>query len=107
MNTLYYSEKCKHCERLLSSCNMNGYKLVNIDNTGAPPMIKVVPTIVDNTNNAKVYEGTAAFQFANQNQTIEPYSFHCSNNTNKGFSFIDTPSPIYTEQTNYSIIKET
>jgi hypothetical protein len=105
---IYYSEKCSHCSRLLAENNLESYTLVNIDVPGAtiPDYVSAVPTLLDISDKRK-YEGTAVFLFVKDNTTIEPYTFNCTNNTNTGFSFINSERPVYSEQSNYAHIDET
>lgn len=101
MNTLYYSERCPHCTKLLEKYNMSNFKLVCVDKIhpqNVPPYVTVVPTVVTADNTHK-YEGKDVFEYISTTVQLEPYAFDMSNNTNKGFSFIG--SDIYTEQKNY------
>lgn len=105
MHVLYYSDKCDHCKRLMSENDLSAYKLVDVNTlmhtNRLPSYVTMVPTLVDMQANRK-YEGTAVFTFIKDNARIEPYAFSCSNNTNTGFSFIDSDRPVYSEQVNYS-----
>jgi len=105
MNSLYYSDKCQHCTRLMAQHNLPNYQMVNIDNSNVPipPYITMVPTIVTSDQKNK-YEGKSAFSYVQNTTTIEPYAFSSSNNTNQGFSFIHSENQVYCEQTNYSSI---
>ena len=101
MNTLYYSEKCPHCTKLLAQYNMSNFKLVCVDNINPqniPTYVTMVPTMVTADNTQK-YEGKDVFEYVNMSVQMEPYAFDMSNNTNKGFSFIG--HDVYTEQKNY------
>lgn len=101
MNTLYYSEKCPHCTKLLEQYNMSNFELVCIDKIhprNLPPYVTMVPTVVTSDKTHK-YEGKDVFEYVRMSVQVEPYAFDMSNNTNKGFSFIG--SDIYTEQQNY------
>ena len=127
MNILYYSTRCPHCKRLISEFNLinqNGLTMIDLDtHTDAlPPYLRVVPTLI--IGNTEKYEGKDVFsalrsrfdqaqrtqpqQQQQQQQsirdppTVEPYAFSCNNVTNKGFSFINTDHPVYSEQQNYS-----
>lgn len=105
MNTLYFSEKCNHCQKLMSENNLKDYEFVNVDLQmhNLPQYVTMVPTIVTADKQSK-YEGKAAFAYVQHTSVIEPYAFNCSNNTNRGFSFITSSNPVYSEQTNYSSI---
>ena len=122
MNALYYSTRCPHCVRLIAEFNLtnqNGLCMIDIDtHTDAlPSFLRVVPTLI--IGNKEKYEGKDVFsalrsrfaqaqraqpqsQHNQENPTVEPYAFSCSNVTNKGFSFIDTEHPVYSEQQNYA-----
>lgn len=125
MNVLFYSNRCSHCQRLFAEFGLlqqpnSGITLIDIDtNTqNIPPYLQVVPTLI--LEGAEKYEGKDVFNAlrarlapmqrttASQSQqppttqTVEPYAFSCSNVTNKGFSFIDTDHPVYSEQANYA-----
>ena len=118
MSVLYYSARCEHCKRLFAEFqlqpNNTGLTLVDVDNSqeALPPYLRVVPTLVLGETNEK-YEGKDVFgalraRLAQQQQTppnnpvVEPYAFSCNNVTNKGFSFINTDHPVYSEQANYA-----
>jgi hypothetical protein len=118
MNVLYYSARCEHCKRLFAefqlqpNTNNTGLSLVDVDNSqeALPPYLRVVPTLVLGGTNEK-YEGKDVFsalrarlvqQQQSKTPVVEPYAFSCSNVTNKGFSFINTDHPVYSEQANYA-----
>jgi hypothetical protein len=106
--TLFYSTRCPHCARLFRDHpDAQNLSLVDIDQTAhLPQFLRVVPTIVVQEESQKpdVIEGTTrVFEyFAEHPEGVEPYSFACSNVTNKGFSFIDSDRPVYSEQENFS-----
>ena len=125
MNVLYYSARCEHCKRLFAEFQPNtntGLTLVDVENSQEtlPPYLRVVPTLVLGGTNEK-YEGKDVFgalrarlapaqrvqqqqqqQQQAENPVVEPYAFSCNNVTNKGFSFINTDHPVYSEQANYA-----
>ena len=105
MNILYYSERCVHCQKLMSENNLQQFECINVDHQmhNLPQYVTMVPTIVTGDNKSK-YEGKAASAFVQHTSVIEPYAFSCSNNTNRGFSFITSNNPVYSEQYNYSPI---
>ena len=105
--TLLYSTKCAHCARLFQENPhiKDTFTLINLDELQQPPaFLRVVPTLVVQNENSKqqIYEGTDVFRFIEDRPMVEPYTLSCSNLTNKGFSFIDTERPVYSEQQNYS-----
>lgn len=104
--TMFVSARCGHCARLFREHPhvQNDFQLVNIDALPQPPdFLRVVPTlVVVHEDQQKVYEGTDVFRFVQDRPPVEAYSFSCDNITNKGFSFIDTDRPVYSEQNNYS-----
>jgi glutaredoxin-related protein len=108
--TLFYSERCAHCARLFKEYPyiQNDYSFVNVDQIKPiPEFLRVVPTLVvvdDSEQNPgqKVYEGTQVFRFVEDRPPVEAYSFSCENTTNKGFAFIQSDRPVYSEQCNYS-----
>ena len=108
MATLFYSAKCAHCTRLFQENPhiQDNFTLYNINQTQQiPDFLRVVPTLViqDPENKQRiVHEGTDVFRFVEERPPVEPYALSCSNLTNKGFSFIDTDHPVYSEQKNYS-----
>lgn len=106
MSTLYFSNKCPHCKNLLEQYNLNQFRMVCIDSvhpSKLPPYVTMVPTVVTPDGLHK-YEGKDVFEYVRNTVQVEPYAFHMSNNTNKGFSFIG--SDVYTEQQNYCALGE-
>jgi hypothetical protein len=102
---MFISTHCKHCQRLLNEHPhiQNEYSFVDVDSGQCPEFLRVVPTLVVVTDDGQtVYEGTDVFRFVQDRPQVEAYSFSCSNTTNKGFSFIDTDHPVYSEQCNYT-----
>lgn len=109
MATLFYSTKCAHCARLFQENPQikDSFNLQNIDQAPqVPAFLRVVPTLVvqdRQQNKSQVYEGTDVFRVVQESvREVEPYALSCSNLTNKGFSFIDTDHPVYSEQQNYA-----
>lgn len=110
--TLFYSERCQHCARLFQNHPhiQQEYSLVNVDQVNPiPGFLRVVPTlvVVDNSEQSpgeQTFEGKNVFKFMEERPPVEPYSFSCDNTTNKGFSFINTDRPVYSEQFNYSAV---
>lgn len=108
--TLFYSERCAHCARLFKENPhiQHEYSVVNVDQINPiPDFLRVVPTLVvvdDSEHNPgkHTFEGTQVFRFVEERPPVEPYSFGCDNTTNKGFAFIHTDRPVYSEQHNYS-----
>ena len=101
-------------------------KLVNLDAVNVetlPTYLRVVPTLVLSGTNER-YEGKDVFSALRSrlapvqralppqqqqqqeqqqaNPVVEPYAFSCNNVANKGFSFINTDHPVYSEQANYA-----
>lgn len=108
MATLFYSTKCAHCARLFQEHPhiKDNFSLHNIDQAQqVPAFLRVVPTLViqdPENNKSSIYEGTDVFRYVQDRPEVQPYALSCSNLTNKGFSFIDTDHPVYSEQKNYS-----
>lgn len=108
MATLFYSTKCAHCARLFQEnpSIKDRFTLQNIDQTPqVPAFLRVVPTlVVQDRDKNQIYEGTDVFRVVQESvqDSVQPYALSCSNLTNKGFSFIDTDHPVYSEQQNYS-----
>lgn len=103
-STLYYSDQCPHCLKLLKSPNISKVDLVNIEHNRLPSSVTSVPTIID-TNN-KIHIGKNAFVFLTtmEDREVKPYEFNLRNNTNTGFSFIDSTEHLYCENNNYTEI---
>lgn len=106
--TLFYSTRCPHCARLFREHpDAQTLTLVDVDHqTNVPEFLRVVPTIVvqeERNKKPELIEGTTrVFEyFAEHPEGIEPYTFQCSNATNRGFSFIHSERPVYSEQDNF------
>lgn len=101
---LYYSNRCKHCERLIQKYDFRTFKCIDVQTTQVPSAVTSVPTIVDDSNN--MYVGKDSFNFMESLNGIQPYGFDLNNLTNKGFSFIDKDphEMFYCENTNFTEI---
>lgn len=97
---LYYSNKCKHCHRMLSEYDPSIFTLVCVDNSEYPEYVLSVPTIVEED---KMYVGSMAFKFVKESQDFTPYEYE-SDSKNMAFSFTDDRDCTYTESTNFSEI---
>lgn len=66
MKILFYSNKCKFCNEIISKLketdSYNSFNLINIDETKVPSKIKVVPTIID-PEIKNLLEGKKAFEY--------------------------------------------
>ena len=98
--TLFYSKKCDKSTKLIREYNLNGIKLINIDNESYPPQINMVPCLLN--NNGQILFGKQLFDWAGKNNNVLPFQFGHNNNMNTGFSYIDSENDYYTEPEDYS-----
>lgn len=93
---LFYSKKCPKSVKLLREYNLNGFKLINVDNQqNIPPQITVVPCLMN--SHGQILFGKQLFDTIEKNHNVEPFQFSHSNNMNTGFSFIDSDNEYYAE----------
>jgi len=70
-NTLYYSKRCRYCEKLLNTMNDSTKRTLNFMEVegGVPKYIRSVPSIV--LSNSTLLEGAHAFKWVKSQQERE------------------------------------